>query len=188
MPKLTFKKEEAPKQVPNFVAKDLTAWLAETQEKDGMQVPANLPAKVHAELTGNGVAEMRNDAGRLIGLKSKHVIAEILNANTKIDETMFTDEYVNLRARTSNGAKMLMDGVAELVEDSEGNETSDPSVCKYFNQGYGILARNAAAARIRTKVEGPDKALEAAARDLARAKGWTFDKAFDKVKRMAAED
>lgn len=136
---------------------------------------------------------------RVVALKTDNLVAQILTAQTRVkadkDEKegkLYSTEYVNLGARTVAGSLIIMDGIADTEQyasdkdKAEGNEL--PSVAKYFNQGYGILARNAAAARIRTLVEGPDKALEAAARDLARAKGWSIEKARAKVALMAADD
>ena len=193
MPKLKFKKDEAPPtQVPGFEPVNILEWLGQTEttkDKDGNDVTtlANISQAVANEL--EDATEIKDEAGRVIGLKSDNIVAEILSANTKIDNVTYTDEYVGLRAITAEGMSLLLDGKMDVTFEGEGSEAREvPSVAKYFNQGFGILGRNAAAARIRTKVEGPDKALEAAARDLARAKGWTFDKALAKIKAMAEDD
>lgn len=163
-------------------------WLDEKNDKGEL---VNVTPAVHAALA-NGT-ESKDESGRVVAIDGSGIRASIEVANTKVEvskdgkaETRKYDgEYVALSALTVEGALLLMADVADItVKDDK----EIPSVAKYFNQGFGILARNAAAARIRSKVEGPDKALISAAKDLARAKGWTFEKAFARVKAMAAED
>lgn len=195
MPKILYKENEQPEFKGERI--DLNAWLTATEEvkdKEGNVTGTklvNITPTVAEEL--KDATEIKDDNGRVIGVQSANLVAQILSANTKVEDKPYTAEYVGLSAKTVDGALILMDGVADtgLMEtDKDGKDTDveKPSVAKYFNQGYGILARNAAAARIRTLVEGPDKALMAAAKDLARAKGWSVEKAFAKVKAMAAED
>ena len=133
------------------------------------------------------------DGERVVSLVGKNIRADIQTANTKVEEKKFDAEYVSLSAITLEGAALLMDGVVDETFNGEGDERREkPSVVKYFNQGFGILARNACAARIRVKVEGPDKAIVQAAKGLAKAKGWEgpegLEKAMARIKAQMAQD
>jgi hypothetical protein len=139
-----------------------------------------------------GATEVK-DSNRVIGLVGKNVRVDIQTANTKVEEKKFDAEYVAVSAITLEGAALLMDGVVDETYKGEGDDKREaPSVVKYFNQGFGILGRNAAAARIRTKVEGPDKAIMQAAKGLARAKGWEgpegLEKALAKIRKQMSEE
>jgi hypothetical protein len=165
---------------------DLSAWLA---SEDGKKYNSVL----------QGATEIK-DNGRLVGLVGQHVRVDILAAKTKVEaqedgkavEKSYDAEYVSLSARTIEGASMLMGDVVDETFEGEGDERREkPSVVKYFNQGFGILARNACAARIRTNVEGPDKQLLNAAKSLAKARGWEGDagieKALARIKALAED-
>lgn len=162
---------------------DLNAWLA---EKDNAHV---------AELLKDGENVTDKD-GRVIGRVGAHARVDIQRANTKVAEKKFDAEYVAVSAITMEGASILMGGIVDETFKGEGDDKREvPSVIKYFNQGFGILARNACAARIRVNAEGPDKALLQAAKQLAKAKGWDYSegseglaKALAKVRALAAED
>lgn len=135
--------------------------------------------KLAAEL--NGATEVK-DGDRVIALVGKNVRLDIQTANTKVEDKKFDAEYVAVSAITLEGAALLMGGVVDETYTGEGDDRREsPSVVKYFNQGFGILGRNAAAARIRTKVEGPDKAIMQAAKGLARAKGWEGEEGLQKA-------
>lgn len=147
---------------------DLREWLGKDDNKRFVEA-----------LTG--AAEVK-DGERLVGLVGKNIRADIQTANTKVEDKKYDAEYVSVSALTIEGAALLMSNVIDETFEGEGDERREkPSVVKYFNQGYGILARNAAAARIRVKVEGPDKALVQAAKGLARAKGWEGEEGFQKA-------
>ena len=122
------------------------------------------------------------DGDRVIALVGKNIRLDIQTANTKVEDKKFDAEYVAVSAITLEGAALLMSGVVDETFKGEGEDKREaPSVVKYFNQGFGILGRNAAAARIRTKVEGPDKAIMQAAKGLARAKGWEGEEGLQKA-------
>ena len=146
--------------------------------------------KIAAEL--NGGTEIK-EGDRVIGLVGKNLRADISTANTKVEDKKFDAEYVAVSAVTLEGAALLMAGVVDETYKGEGDDKREsPSVVKYFNQGYGILARNACAARIRTKVEGPDKGIMQAAKGLAKAKGWEgeagLEKALAKIRKQMEDN
>lgn len=130
--------------------------------------------------------EVKDDSGRVISLVGKNLRADITTVKTKVEDKSYDAEYVLVSARTIEGAALLTNGnVDETFKKSDDDkEREAPSVVKYFNQGFGVLARNATAARIKVKVEGPDKALLAAAKDLAKAKGWSVEKALERIKSL----
>lgn len=166
-----------------------------TRVGESVDLVAHLASdKVSADIKAAlaGATEVK-EGDRVIGLVGKDIRADIQLAKTSVEDKAYESEYVALSAITLEGASVLMSGVVDETFKGEGDEKKEvPSVVKYFNQGFGILARNACAARVRVAVEGPDKALTQAAKALARAKGWTgeegFQKALARIKASYAED
>ena len=165
--------------------------LAYINAVDSEGKPSNVSPAVLALLKGG---ETITVDGRVTGVHGKSIHADIEIANVKVNEKPYNAEFVALRAVDIDGAMALMDGVLDYTEktNDKGETRETPSVVKYFNQGFSILARNATAARIKTNVEGPDVALLASAKKLAQAKGWVgeegIQKALAKVKAIMAED
>lgn len=159
---------------------DLTAWKGDS----------DTPEAIRNHFAN---AQTVTENGRIVALVTPSLRADIALAKVGVEDSDYDAEYVALSALTVEGAALLMSDVVDVTyKDTDDGKKELPSVMKYFNQGFGILARNACAARIRTAVEGPDKALIQAAKALARAKGWTGDeglaKALAKVKASYAED
>lgn len=140
------------------------------------------------------------DKDRVIAVETDNLVAEVrmVNLTQKIegqkDGTKYAMEYVGFRAKTILGAMVLAGGKddqtfetndkGEVIKDEEGDAKELPSVTKYFNDGFKVLSNNAARARLTAILEGPDKAIERAAENLAKAKGWSIEKARAKVKAM----
>lgn len=161
------------------------------------------PADIRVELAKDSNAhladafkdaqEVKDSDGRVISLVGKDIRADILTATMKSDDKQYDAEYVAIAARTVEGAVTLLKGSMDETFEGEGDERKEkPSVVKYFNQGFGILARNGTAAKIRAKLEGPDKALMSAAKAFARARGWEGEegvaKALAKIKALQADE
>lgn len=158
---------------------------------DSVDIRAFLAKEDNAHLVEsfNGAEEVKDANGRVVSLVGKNLRADILLATAKSDDKQYEAEYVSVTARTLEGADALLKGSIDENFEGEGDERREkPSVMKYFNQGFGILARNNCASKIRAKLEGPDKALMTAAKALARARGWEGDaglaKALAKVKAL----
>lgn len=173
------KQDEAPTVVGSPV--DLASWKAEFVKADeGKEQTA-----IQKYLSENAGTPVTDEAGRVTALKTEHILSSIEVAKLKIDEKPFAMEFVANTALTAYGRMLLCNGVDDLTVDAEGNEV--PSVTKYFNTAFSQNARNAAAARVRTIVEGPEKALNAAAKKLAQVWGITVEAAAAKIAAMAEQ-
>jgi hypothetical protein len=146
---------------------DLLAWL-----KDG----SNQESDVVNELL-KGERTMKD--GRLVSIVSENWTLAIEVAKRKVPTTkegkLYEMEYAALLPRTASAAVMVVENNLDQTFDKDGNEL--PSVLKYFRQGYGMLARNAAGAAIAAQVEGPEKAKERTILSFMKHKGWSRDKA-----------
>ena len=168
---------------------NLMAFISETETlKDGTVKRKNMTDKVAAELEAGEVT--KDDKGRIIAIKSPNYTLTVEVAKRKVPATkdgkLYEAEYASLLPLTAEAATDLMDGKLDVTIDKDGNES--PSVVKYFRQGYGMLARNSAGAAIAAKIEGPEKAREAAITKLIKLKGWDRAKAEKKYDAMMADD
>lgn len=130
--------------------------------------------------------ELKDKDGRVTGLQTEHILSTIEVAKLKIDEKPYDMEFVANTAITAYGRLLLCNGVDDLTTVGEGDEAKElPSVTKYFNTAFSQNARNAAAARVRGIVEGPDKAVASAAKKLAGVWGITVEAAAERIAAMA---
>jgi hypothetical protein len=181
------KQEEKPTRMGEPV--DLKVWLTEYLKlPDAVEgQPAPTQTAIQKHLSETAVTEVKDGAGRVSALETEHVTATIEVAKIKIEEKPYDMEYASLTAKTALGRLLLCDGVDDITFKGEGEEKREvPSVTKYFNTAFSQNARNAASARIRSKVEGPDKALASAAKKLAGVWGITVEQAAAKIKAMGA--
>lgn len=182
------KQEETPTVVgsPVALADWKTEYLKIEPAKEGQ--PENKPTEIQKYLAEATFTEVKDEAGRVTQLQSEHVNVSIEIAKLKIDEKPFAMEFAALTARTAYGRLLLCNGVDDITFEGEGEEKSEvPSVTKYFNTAFSQNARNAAAARVRTIVEGPEKALASAAKKLAQVWGISVEAAAARIAKMAAE-
>jgi hypothetical protein len=194
---------------------DLLTWLDETEtrkDKDGNEttvrkngVPDNAAEELKAvadktlEVTEDAeksVGVVKDDKGRIVKIRSKNWTLTIELAKRRVPATKdgkpYDMEYGNLAANTSDAMLQLMGGnfdeTFEVNPKTKKIEEAD-SVAKYFRQGYGMLARNAASSRIATLVEGPEKGLEQAIKALMKMRpDWSIEKATAKAKEAMSED
>lgn len=180
------KQEEKPTRVGNPIV--LSAWL-----EDYLKLPAAEEGKPAPEMSATQKhlseatkTEVKNEAGdRVTALETEHLVCEIDVAKLKLDEKPYDMEFVRLTAKTATGRLILCNGVDDITYEGEGDNRSEvPSVTKYFNTAFSQNARNAAAARVRTIVEGPEKALASAAKKLATAWGVSEEEAARRIKAM----
>lgn len=178
--KANAKVEETPTVVGSPV--DMAAWKAEF-----LKVAENeKQTEIQKYLSENAGTEIKDEAGRVVGLQTEHINSTIELAKLKLDEKPYSMEFVSNTARTAYGRLLLCNGVDDLTVTGEGDEQREvPSVTKYFNTAFSQNARNAAAARVRTIVEGPEKALGAAAKKLAQVWGISVEAAAAKIAAMA---
>lgn len=181
------KQDEEPKVVGNPVS--LADWKAEylklPEAVEGK--PAPVATEIQKYLGEATFTEVKDEKGeRVTLLQSEHVNVSIEVAKIKIDEKPYAMEFAAMTARTAYGRLLLCNGVDDITFEGEGEEKSEvPSVTKYFNTAFAQNARNAAAARVRTIVEGPEKALASAAKKLAQVWGVTPEVAAQRIAKMA---
>jgi hypothetical protein len=173
-------------------AVDLKAFIEEKREKpseDG-ELYANVSNVLHDALAN--ATEVKDKDGRVTALETPDIVAQISLSRIKqktegsTEDSTYEMEYVEFLAKTATGRLILVPGNNDdLTYEGEGDDRTEvPSVTRYFNQGFKVLAANAARARLVGILEGPDKAMLKAAENLAKAKGWTVEKAMQKVKAM----
>lgn len=113
-----------------------------------------------------------------------HVIADVGLVKRK-DAGM---QYVRLQAKTADGCALISGGNLEpkwvKKDDVDVDETNGDNVVNHYNYGKDLKVRNLLTQRLAALVEGPDKALEAAARNIAKAKNISIEAARDLVKTL----
>ncbi len=113
-----------------------------------------------------------------------HVVASVSQVRRK-DGQM---DYIKLQAVDADGMPTIEDGNLEPVFEGEGDDRKDltdgRNVVNSFNYGSDLKRRNALTQRLATLMEGPDKALEKAAENIAKAFGITIEQAREKVKSL----
>lgn len=196
MPAIKSAKNNEPTRIGKAI--NLKDWLVETETikaKDGTETinRKNLSDTVYEQIK-DGTEEADKD-GRVIKIASEQFTLTIEVAKRRIPATKdgkpYEMEYGNLLPNTVEAASLLVGGNLDITTkvDEKTKEVEElPSVTKYFRQGFGMLARNSASARIATDVEGPDKAMEQAVKALMKAKGWSEEKAREKAKLMMSDD
>lgn len=178
--KANAKAEETPTVVGSPV--DMAKWKEEFLKV----AEGETESEIQKYLRENTATEVKDESGRVTQLQYEHVNCSIEVAKLKIDEKPYAMEFVANTARTAYGRLLLCDGVDDLTIKGEGDEAREvPSVTKYFNTAFSQNARNAAAARVRTIVEGPEKALNAAAKKLAQVWGISVEAAAQRIAAMA---
>lgn len=175
------KQDEAPTVVGSPV--NLSEWKAEyLKVAEGASETA-----MQKYLRETTLTELKNEAGdRVTALDSEHITVSIEVAKIKLDEKPYAMEYASPVAKTAFGRVLLTNGVDDITFEGEGDERKEvPSVTKYFNTAFSQNARNAAAARVRTIVEGPEKALNSAAKKLAQVWNCTVEEAARRIEQMS---
>ena len=120
------------------------------------------------------------------GITDGHILADIGLVRRK--ETGM--QYIRLTAKTAEGCAILSNGNVEprfVEKDGEQfDETKGDNVVDHYNYGKDLKVRNLLTQRLAALVEGPDKALDAAAKNLAKAFNITLEQAREKIKSLAA--
>lgn len=173
--------------------------FVEKPSKEG-EIYANVSNVLH-DAFENAKEVKVEGSDRVMGLETPDILAQIstikIKQKTEGSEEKFYDmEYVEFLAKTATGRLILVPGnndditFVDVVDDNgkpTGEKEEVASVTRYFNQGFKVLAANAARARLVADIEGPDKALQKSAENLAKARGWTVEKAMAKIKAMAED-
>jgi hypothetical protein len=195
MPKIKSAKNSVPNRIGKTV--DLREWLNETEtikDKDGKETTRrkNVSDTIFDEIKDG--KENKDKDGRVTSIVSPSFTLSVEIAKRRIpankDGKPYEMEYASLLPNVIEACALLVGGNTDttVTKDKDGNESEQPSVTKYFRQGYGMLARNNASAKIATEVEGPAKGIEQAIKGLMKSKGWTYEKAKAKLDALNAED
>lgn len=121
------------------------------------------------------------------GIKDGHIVADIGLVRRK--ETGM--QYIRLQAKTAEGCAILSQGNVEprfvTRDDKLVDETDGDNVVNHYNYGKDLKVRNLLTQRLAALVEGPDKALDAAAKNLAKALNITVEQARAMVDKLRSE-
>lgn len=97
-------------------------------------------------------------------------------------------QYLKLQAKTAEGCAIISNGNVEPrfkdVDGEQVDETDGDNVVNHYNYGKDLKVRNLLTQRLATLIEGPDKALEAAAKNIAKAFNISIEVARERVKAM----
>jgi hypothetical protein len=119
------------------------------------------------------------------------IVADIATALRTVDGKKYTREYLRLKPTTGEGVVAInpVESTWTKSVDKDGNDTSDfdgPCWVKDFFYGNDLAVKNRMSQRIAVDVEGPDKAMKAAAKNLAKAWGISEEEAEKKIAAMSA--
>ena len=190
MPKIKSAKNDVPNKIGKQV--NLLDWLSETETvKDSAgnetQRLKNVAEEIANELLSDKATRTMGDKAtgnedRVMSIVSPSFTLTVETAKRRIpvkNGTPYEMEYASLLPNVIEAAALLVGGNMDVTieKDKDGKDEEKQSVTKYFRQGWGMLARNNASAKIATEVEGPAKGIEQAIKGLMRSKGWSYEKA-----------
>jgi hypothetical protein len=122
-------------------------------------------------------------------IKDGQIIADITAANRTVEGKKYAKQYLRLKPTTARGVLAInpTETTWKKSADKDGNDTSDfdgPCWVKDFFYGNDLGVKNKVSGQLAVAVEGPDKAMGAAAKQLAKAFGISEDEALAKIKQM----
>jgi hypothetical protein len=146
----------------------------------GSLVLADEIAKLEAE---------RPEVFRLVG--TGQIVADITAAKRTVEGKPYSKEYLRLCPTDGQGVLALQptETTWKVSADKDGKDTSDfdgPCWVKDFFYGHDLGVKNRESQRLAVLVEGPDKAKQAAAKQLAKAWNISEDEALKRIEAMGA--
>lgn len=119
------------------------------------------------------------------------IIADLTSAKRTVEGKPYAKEYLRLKPTTARAVLAINPIETTWVKsaDKDGKDTSDfdgPCWVKDFFYGNDLAVKNKESQRLAVLVEGPDKAKQAAAKQLAKAFNITEEEALKKIEQMAA--
>lgn len=146
------------------------------------------PTLMGGELDLN--AEIAKQSEQIQGLiRSGEIIADITAAKRTVEGKPYAKQY--LRLKPTNGPAVLalqpVETTWKVSKDKDGTDTSDfDGACwvKDFFYGNDLGVKNRESQRLAVLVEGPDKAKEAAAKQIAKAFNISEDEARKRIDAM----
>lgn len=125
------------------------------------------------------------------GIEAGDIVARMNEVNRKVDGKPYRKEYLQLVPTNLKGALALAGGVETTWKsetDKDGKDVSDfdgACLVKDFFYGNDLGTKSKESQRLAVLVEGPDKAKQAAARNLAKAFNISEAEAMAKIEAMA---
>lgn len=134
------------------------------------------------------IAEQSDEIKRLI--TSGELIATRGVVNRTVEKKPFQKHYLKLQPTTMPACLALVGGVEttwKTSTDKDGNDTSDfdgACLVKDFYYGNDLGVKNRESGKLAVLVEGPDKAKQSAAKQLAKAWNISEEEALRRIKAM----
>jgi len=124
-------------------------------------------------------------------IKAGDIVADITYANRTVEGKKYKKAYLRLKPTNGRGALAIqpVETTWKVETDKDGNDISDfdgPCWVKDFYYGNDLAVKNKVSQGLAVDVEGPDKAMKAAAKNLAKAWGISEEEAVKKIAAMSA--
>jgi len=131
----------------------------------------------------------RPEVYRLI--QSGQIVADITAAKRTVEGKPYAKEYLRLCPTDGQGVVALQptETTWKVSQDKDGKDTSDfdgPCWVKDFFYGHDLGVKNRVSQSLAVDVEGPDKAKQAAAKQLAKAWNISPEEALKRIDAMGA--
>lgn len=134
-------------------------------------------------------AEIANQSDVIrAAIENGDLIPKIEEVEKTIEKVTYFKDYLKLIPVTAQGCMVLVGGVESSYKTDEksGEGYFDgPSLCKDFHYGNDLGTKSKESQSIARKVEGPDKAKAAAAKNLMIVFGISEAEALRKIEAMA---
>jgi hypothetical protein len=131
----------------------------------------------------------RPEVFRLI--QSGQIVADITVAKRTVDGKPYSKKYLRLCPTDGIGVLALqpVETTWKVEQDKDGKDISDfdgPCWVKDFFYGHDLGVKNRESQKLAVLVEGPDKAKEAASKQLAKAWNISVEEALKRINAMGA--
>ena len=137
-----------------------------------------------------GEMDLQAEVGKLSDeirarIEAGDIVARINDVNRKVEGKPYRKNYLQLVPTNLKGCMAIADGVETSWKPTdEGGEFDGASLTKDFFYGNDLGVKSKESQRLAVLVEGPDKAKQAAAKNLAKAFGITEAEALAKIEAM----
>jgi hypothetical protein len=119
-------------------------------------------------------------------IEAGDIVARIKEVKRNVESKPYSKDYLQLVPTNLKGALAICDGVETTFKlDEEGEPDFDgPCLVKDFFYGNDLGAKSRESQKLAVLVEGPDKAKQAAAKNLAKAYNISEAEALAKIEAM----
>lgn len=121
-------------------------------------------------------------------IQEGNVVARINEVTRKVGDKKYRKEYLQLVPVNMLGVYAINPVETTWAKDEKGDEFDfqGPCAVKDFFYGNDLGVKSKMSQRLAVDVEGPDNAMKAAAKNLAKAFNISEDEALAKIKAMQA--